>query len=50
MYIRSYANGLIAGELTNRTNEILDFTSLVIEKLNVKPGYKVLDIGCGTGK
>jgi ubiquinone/menaquinone biosynthesis C-methylase UbiE len=50
MDIRSDANGLIARELTNRTNEKLDFTSWVIEKLDIKPGYKVLDIGCGTGK
>ena len=50
MDIRSDAKGLISRELTNRKNEKYDFTKWVVKKLNVKSGFNVLDIGCGTGK
>lgn len=41
-------------ELAEKYNEISDVQfengKLLIEKLGVKPGYKILDIGCGTGR
>jgi len=50
MDIRSDADGLMNRERINRTKEKYDFTKWIANQIDPKPGMKVLDVGCGTGK
>lgn len=50
MNINSDAKGLVDRERINRSNEKYNFTDWVYNKINPKPGMKILDIACGTGK